>query len=101
MLLRSCVSCDTDRPRYSVSTAALDVRNLSEISATVAALSDLAMALLSRSSSRSAPRHDERPGAGARGVRNRSARGAARAHRPPRAGLGGGPTSAAVRNHLR
>src|SRR5690242_10845818 len=70
MLLRSWVSCDTLRPRYSVRTAALDVRNLSEISATVAAFSGLAMALLSGSSSRSAPRHDERPGAGARGVRN-------------------------------
>src|SRR3954452_23597295 len=70
MLLRSWVSCDTLRPRYSVRTAALDVRNLSEISATVAALSGLAMALLPCSSSRSAPRHDERPGAGARGVRN-------------------------------
>src|SRR5690348_11844944 len=73
MLLRSCVSCDTLRPRYSVRTAALDVRNLSEISATVAAFSGLAMALLSGSSSRSVPRHDERPGAGARGVRNRAA----------------------------
>jgi hypothetical protein len=45
-LLRSWVSCDTVRPRYSVRTAALDVRNLSESSATVAALSALAMALL-------------------------------------------------------
>ncbi len=46
MLFRSWVSCDTVRPRYSVRTAAFEVRNLSEISATAAALSGLAMALL-------------------------------------------------------
>src|SRR5919199_2119695 len=101
MLLRSCVSCDTLRPRYSVRTAAVDVRNLSEISATVAALSGLAMALLPGSSSRSVRGHDERPGAGARGVRNRSARGAARGTPATSGRTSKGPTSAAVRSHLR
>src|SRR3982751_2043003 len=46
MLLRSWVSCDTVRPRYSVRTAALEFRNLSESSATAAALSGLAISLL-------------------------------------------------------
>src|ERR1035437_5982986 len=42
MLLRSVVSCATVRPRYSVSTAAPELRNLSAISAMAAAFSGLA-----------------------------------------------------------
>ena len=44
---RSSLSCATVRPRYSVSTAAFELRNCSASSATAAALSALAMGLLS------------------------------------------------------
>src|SRR4051794_20596540 len=79
MLRRSWVSCDTVRPRYSVRTAALEVRNLSDSSATVAVLSALAMALLPGSSCRAAagvggrtgPDTTNAPAQGARGVRRR------------------------------
>src|SRR4051812_26487531 len=43
MLPRSCLSCATVRPRYSVSTTAFELRNKSVSSATVASL--FAMAL--------------------------------------------------------
>src|SRR4051794_18177742 len=81
MLLRSWVSCDTVRPRYSVRTAALEFRNLSESSATAAALSGLAMALLPPFVVPVAkgPGQSERPGAGARGVRKPTRRVGARA----------------------
>lgn len=42
---RSCLSCATVRPRYSVSTAAFELRNWSASSATAAALSGLAMSV--------------------------------------------------------
>src|SRR3954471_5173759 len=45
---RSSLSCATDNPRYSVSTAADDSRNDSVSSATAAALSGLAIGLLSQ-----------------------------------------------------
>ena len=62
------------RPRYSVSTAPLESRNWSAISATAAALSARAMVLLTWSgvAGSSGPEHDERPGAGARGVTGRT-----------------------------
>src|SRR5215213_9637247 len=70
MAWRSLVSWATVSPRYSVSTAALELWNFSVSSATAAALSGLAMGLLPRSGRGldvdrwpGGPADDERPGA--------------------------------------
>src|SRR5262249_61860052 len=67
---RSPDSCATVSPRYSVSTAPLDVRNLSVSSATAVTFSALAMSLLSlcRPWCGFLPKNDERPGAQAHGA---------------------------------
>src|SRR5690242_8737901 len=67
---RSVLSCATVRPRYSVSTAAFELRNWSASSATAAALSGLAISVASFRVMRTAQKgpQQKRPGAGARGV---------------------------------
>src|SRR3954452_11806613 len=68
---RSVLSCATVRPRYSVSTAAFELRNCSVSSATEAALSGLAISvglLPGDETARKGLGKRKRPGTGARGV---------------------------------
>src|SRR6478672_2797012 len=69
-LAASWVSCDTVRPRYSVSTAAPELRNLSVSSAMAADFSGFAMrGLLPGECRRSHPRHEKSPQRRTRGLR--------------------------------